>query len=285
MPISRRKFIATSSALLALAGCGEPFQKSFNGRDRKKSLAGAAPLATNLITSSYYNWGPRPSTAGMPTTTPSMEFFPMVWGWYPKSTPTLLQTLRSEHLPIVLGFNEPDNKGQSNIPVQTAIAAWSQFQGLAREVVSPAPANPLGPWMQTFMNAVEQQNLQCDAVAVHSYGGINATAFLDMLSKVHDLYQRPVYVTEFAVADWQAVNGKPNHYTVEQVATFMGTVCPAMDKLDWVKSYAWYPWGSGKSNALTPSMLFNSDGTLNDLGKLYGVLSPANATALEERFS
>jgi hypothetical protein len=64
----------------------------------------------------------------------------------------------------------------------------------------------------------------------------------------------------------------------------MGTVCPAMDDLDWVKGYAWFPWGSGKSNALTPSMLFNPDGTLTDLGKLYGVLSPASAVALKERF-
>jgi hypothetical protein len=285
MPISRRNFIAASSALLALTACGEPFQKSFNGRDRKKGLAGAAPIATNLITSWYYNWGPRPSTGGMPSTTPSMRFFPMVWGWYPKSTPALLQTLKSEHLPVVLGFNEPDNKSQSNIPVQTAIAAWPQFQGVARELVSPAPANPLGSWMQTFMNAVEQQDLQVDAVAVHSYGGINATAFLNMLNKVHDLYQRPIYVTEFAVADWQAVNGKPNRYTVEQVAEFMGTVCPAMDKLSWVKGYAWFPWPSKNSNALATSVLFNSDGTLNDLGKLYGVLSPAAATALEHRFA
>ena len=284
MPISRREFIAASSAFLALTACSEPFQKSFNGHDRKKGLAGAAPIETNLITSWYYNWGANPSTSGMPTTTPSMRFFPMVWGWYPKTSPALLAKLSTEHLPILLGFNEPDNKNQSNIPVDTAIAAWPQLQGIARELVSPAPADPLGTWMQTFMNAIEQQNLQCDAVAVHSYGGINSTAFLDMLGRVHDLYQRPIYVTEFAVADYNAVNGKPNQYSVEQVAEFMGTVCPAMDKLDWVKGYAWYPWPSKNSNALESSVLFNSDGTLTDLGKLYGVLSPATAIALEQRF-
>lgn len=284
MPMSRRQFIGASSALLALTACGEPFQKSFNGHDRKKGIAGAAPLASGLITSWYYNWSPKPSTVGMPTTNPSIKFFPLVWGWYPKTTPQLLQTLSAEHLAIVLGFNEPDNVQQSNIPVQTAIAAWPQFQGVAREVVSPAAAQPLGPWMQTFMNAVEQQNLQVDAVAVHSYGGIDSGAFLNMLTNVYNLYQRPIYVTEFAVADWQAVNGKPNQYSVEQVAEFMGTVCPAMDNLPWVKGYAWFPTGSPKSNALVTSMLYNPDGTLNDLGKLYAVLSPAAAVALEQRF-
>ena len=284
MTISRRQFLGASSALLALTACGEPFQKSFNGHDQKKGIAGAAPLASNLITSWYYNWSPKPATAGMPTTSPSIQFFPMVWGWYPKSTPQLLQTLSTEHLPILLGFNEPDNKKQSNIPVETAIAAWPQLAGIARELVSPAAANPLGPWMETFMNAVEQQNLQVDAVAVHSYGGIDSAAFLNMLSTVYNTYQRPIYVTEFAVADWNAVNGKPNQYTVDQVAQFMGTVCQAMDNLSYIKGYAWFPTGSPGSNALTPSMLYNSDGTLNDLGKLYGVLSPAADIALKERF-
>ncbi len=284
MSMSRRKFIGGSSALLALAGCGVPFQKSFNGHDRKKGIAGAAPLASNLITSWYYNWSPKPSTVGMPTTSPSIQYFPMVWGWYPKTSPQLLQTLSTEHLSILLGFNEPDNVKQSNIPVETAIAAWPQLQGIARELVSPAAAHPLGPWMQTFMNAVEQQNLQVDAVAVHSYGGIDTEAFLTMLNNVHDLYQRPIYVTEFAVADYQAVNGKPNQYSVEQVAEFMGTVCQAMDNLSWVKGYAWFPTASPNSNALATSVLFNSDGTLNDLGKLYAVLSPANDIALEHRF-
>lgn len=284
MITSRRKFIAASSAVLALTACGETFQKSFNGRDRKKGLAGPAPLASNLITTWYYDWTPHPTQTGMPTITPSTQFYPMVFGWYPKTSPKLLQTLSTEHLPILLGFNEPDNKQQSNVPVATAIAAWSQFQGVAREIVSPAAVNPLGPWMETFMNAVEQQNLQVDAVAVHSYGGIDATAFLDKLNQVHDQYQRPVYVTEFAVADWAAVNGRPNRYTVKQVAEFMGTVCPAMDNLPWVKGYAWFPTAAKNSNALATSVLFNSDGTLTDLGKLYGVLSPAAVTALEQRF-
>ena len=271
MSVSRRNFIAASSAFLALNAYADPFKNSYNNLNYKKGLAGAAPIASNLVTQWYYTWGSNPATGGMPTVAHPEKFFPMVWGWY-KNTPYLLQTLASENLPILLGFNEPDNKSQSNIPVQKAIAAWSNFQGVAREIVSPAPANPLGPWMQTFMNAVEQQNLQVDAVAVHSYGGINATAFLNMLNKVHDLYNRPIYVTEFAVADWNAVNGKPNRYTVAEVADFMKSVCPEMNRLPWIKGYAWFPWGSNNSNALNSSRLFDSAGNITDLGRLYGDL-------------
>lgn len=288
MQVSRRQFLAASAALLATTACsksaGLPPTNSNSGSNSnsenvknnlspKKGLAGAAPLTSDLLTYWYYNWGSSPSTGGMPSANPSMKFLPMVWGWYPNSTPALLANLRAQHPSILLGFNEPDHTDQSNIPVDVAIAAWSQFQGIATELVSPAAANPLGTWLQSFMSGVEQQKLQVDSIAVHSYGGASASAFLDMLDQVYSLYQLPIWVTEFAVADWQAVNGVANRYSVAQVSSFMQTVCPAMEQLSWIKGYSWYPWGSsGSSGALTTSALFDANGNLNDLGKLYASL-------------
>lgn len=278
MSVSRRSFLASSAALLATSACSSSMSNpatqsnSKAALNPKKGLAGAAPLNSGLLTDWYYNWGPNPSTSGMPAANPSMQFFPMVWGWYPNSTPALLNTLRAEKPPILLGFNEPDNSTQSNIPVDTAISAWSQFQGIAKDLVSPAAANPLGTWMQTFMAAIDQQGLQCDTIAVHNYGGPSASAFLDLLNQIYNLYQRPLWITEFAVADWQAVNGATDIYTVTQVYDFMQTVCPAMDKLSWVKGYAWFPWPASNSNALATSVLFDSNGNLNTLGQLYASL-------------
>lgn len=284
MPISRRHFLAASSALLAATACSgsagtasttpTPTRtKISNNLNPKKGLGGAASLISDLLTPWYYNWGSNPSTSGMPSANSSMKFLPMVWGWYPNSTPALLTSLAAQKPSILLGFNEPDNSGQSNIPVGTAISAWAQFQGIATELVSPAATNPLGTWMQTFMSAIDKQKLQVDSIAVHSYGGASSSAFLDMLNNVYNLYQLPIWVTEFAVADWQAVNGVANRYTVTQVSDFMQTVCPAMDQLSWIKGYAWYPWGStGTSNALTPSALFDSSGNLTELGTLYASL-------------
>ena len=278
MPVSRRYFLAASSAFLAASACSNSMANSSAGSsskltpNAKKGLAGAAPLASALLTSWYYNWGPNPSTTGMPAANSSMQFFPMVWGWYPNTTPALLTTLRTQKPPILLGFNEPDNSSQSNIPVDTAISAWSQFQGIASELVSPAAANPLGTWMQTFMAAIDQQKLQCDSIAVHSYGGDSASAFLDKLNQIYTLYKRPLWVTEFAVADWQAVNGATDSYTVTQVYDFMQAVCPAMDKLPWVKGYAWFPWAAKNSDALDTSVLFDANGNLNQLGQLYASL-------------
>jgi hypothetical protein len=272
MQISRRHFLAASSALLMNVACSQSLVKTSNNLNAKKGIGGAAPLPSGLRTSWYYNWGSNPSTSGMPSADPSMQFLPMVWGWYPNSTPALLASLRTQHPLILLGFNEPDHTDQSNIPVEVAIAAWSQFQGIATELVAPAAADPLGTWLQTFMSAVEKQNLQVDSIAVHNYGGPSPSAFLDMLGAVHDLYQRPIWVTEFAVADWQAVNGASNRYSATQVAGFMQTVCPAMDQLAWIKGYAWFPWASNSSNALASSVLFDSNGNLTELGTLYASL-------------
>lgn len=286
MPVSRRRFLAASSALLATTACSQSMQSmgtsptSTSGSGSgstattnvKKGLGGGAPTTSKLVTSWYYNWGSSPSTNGMPSITPSMKFFPMVWGWYPSTTPTLLASLKAKHPDILLGFNEPDNSSQSNIPVDTAISAWSQFQGIATELVSPAAANPLGTWMQTFMTAIDKQNLQCDSIAVHNYGGASASAFLSRLDQIYTLYQRPLWITEFAVADWSATGTTPDSYTVQQVYDFMNTVCPAMDKLSYVKGYAWFPWPAKNSNGLASSVLFDSSGNLTQLGQFYASL-------------
>lgn len=278
MPISRRSFLATSSALLATAAVSRAFAKSTPSLNPKKGLGGAAPLASGLVTSWYYDWGVRRAHKGIPSAHPSMRFLPMVWGWNPHKTPAVLNMLRAEHPSILLGFNEPDHKDQSNIPVKVALDAWQQFEGIATELVSPAAANTLSPWMQEFMNGIHKRKLRVDSIAVHNYPGPNPEAFLRRLNKIYQMYERPIWVTEFVVADWQAKHGAPNRYTVRQTAEFMKMVCTEMDKLPWVKGYAWFPVAGDKkeraagSRALETSVLFDASGNLTSLGELYASL-------------
>lgn len=272
MSVTRRSFLAGASTLLASAAYAKTTGNPLASLNPKKGLAGAAPLSSGLLTRWYYNWGSKPSHKGMPAAHPGMRFFPMVWGWYPHKTPHLLAALRAQNPSILLGFNEPDHPDQSNIPVEVALDAWPLFEGIASELVSPAPANALGPWMQKFMLGVEKRKLRIDTLAVHHYPGPSANAFLEWLHKVHALYQRPMWVTEFAVADWQAKSGMPDRYTVEQAAHFMQTVCPEMDKIPWIKGYSWFPFRDKTTDALQNSVLFDAHGRLNRLGKLYASL-------------
>lgn len=268
---SRRKFLAASSMLLAGA-CSKALGITGGRLSAKKGLGGAAPAASGLKTSWYYNWGVDPSTQGVPASDPSMQFMPMVWGWYPEKTPAALERLRRESPPKLLGFNEPDHRDQSNIPVETALAAWPKFEGIAGELISPAAAAPLGPWMRSFMSGVAKQKLRVDSIAVHAYPQPSPKAFLEMLNRVHDTYGRPLWITEFAVADWQAKNGAANRFSVSQVADFMQEVCTAMEKTPWVKGYAWFPFAGKASNALRTSVLFDENGELTELGRLYARL-------------
>lgn len=272
MQNSRRSFLAGTSAFLAAAACSQAFGKTTRQPSTKKGLGGAAPLASGLMTNWYYNWGVNPSTFGMPSTDASMRFVPMVWGWNPTKTPSILEGLRAQQPSILLGFNEPDHRDQSNILVNTALEAWPLFEDIAAELVSPAPAQPLGPWMQEFMSGVEKRKLRVDSIAVHNYPGPSSAGFLNMLHRVHDLYHRPIWVTEFAVADWQAKQGAANRYSVSQIAEFMDEVCNEMDKIPWIKGYAWFPSAGKASNALQTSVLFDANGNLTDLGKIYARL-------------
>lgn len=275
MRLSRRSFLAGSSALLATTA----WPQTVKQLNPKKGLGGAAPLNSGLETAWYYNWRAIPATEGMPVADPRMKFIPMCWGWNPGKSPAVLTSLRSQHPQVLLGFNEPDGRLQSNIPVETALDAWPQFEGIASELVSPSCANPLGEWMQSFMNGVEARKLRVDSIGFHHYGSANADAFLERLHRAHDLYRRPLWITEFAVADWQAKNpAHANRFSVDEVADFMRSVCTAMDKIPWIRGYAWFPTGgryagkSGTTGPLASSVLFDADGRLNALGKVYAAL-------------
>uniref|UniRef100_A0A7V4XSB1 Asl1-like glycosyl hydrolase catalytic domain-containing protein n=1 Tax=Acidobacterium capsulatum TaxID=33075 RepID=A0A7V4XSB1_9BACT len=272
MATSRRSFLAGTSALIAAVACSRAFGTTMGQLNPKKGLGGAAPGRSGLLTRWYYNWGAAPSHKGMPLANPAMQFFPMIWGWYPQKTPMVLQRLREQHPSILLGYNEPDHKDQSNMTVETALETWPMFEGIASELVSPAAANARGPWMDKFMRGVEKKKLRVDSIAVHNYGPPSVEQFLNILHDVHGLYQRPIWVTEFAVADWQAKHGAANRFSVDQVAEFMQTACVEMDKIPWIKGYAWFPFAGKSSNALRTSVLFDADGNLNELGKVYARL-------------
>ncbi len=278
MPISRRYFLTGASALLATIASSRTFASATRPLNPKKGIGGAAPLKSGLLTAWYYDWGINPATRGMPAVNPPMRFLPMVWGWNPSKTPAVLKSLHAQHPSILLGFNEPDRRDQSDIPVKVALDAWPQFEGIATELVSPAAANAHGPWMQEFMNGIHKRKLRIDSIAFHNYPGPNPEGFLHSLYTLYQMYELPIWVTEFAVADWQAKHGAANRYTVRQTAEFMKTVCTEMDKLPWIKGYAWFPVAGDKkaeaegSHALATSVLFDAKGNLTPLGEIYNSL-------------
>ena len=216
----------------------------------------------------FYSWG-GDEPKGLPK---GVEFVPMNWGYYGNKDNTLVKWLRDvkaqPNVHALLGYNEPDGKDQANLSVDGALEGWPYMVATGLPLGSPAAVHADGDWMKAFMAGAEQKKYRVDFVTIHWYGGNDPQGFLDYLARVHDLYHRPLWITEFAPADWSAGPGHPNRYTPEQMADFMRVVLPEMNKRDYVQRYSWYSAGP-KDAALGPSALFNDDGSLTTLGRLY----------------
>ncbi len=209
----------------------------------------------------YYNWTLRPSSEATADC-----FVPMYWGrnW---QLAKLAQAL-PQRRPDLLVYNEPDRATQADRSVEEAIREWPQLSGLSDRISAPA-AKPFDAWMRRFMVEARARNLEIDFVPLHWYGGPDSRRFLRYVDRVHDLYGLPIWITEFAVADWKAKRfGTRNRFTEEDVIRFIEAVLPELERRDFVERYAWLVAATGKES-LRASLLVTSDGKMTKVGKAY----------------
>jgi hypothetical protein len=224
---------------------------------------------TALNVSWYYNWTQtetEPCSDGR-----GGQFVPMIWG-HPGpeqdagGIATAVASFVSSGYGHVLGFNEPDNPDQSNIPVQTAIALWPSFDVTGIKVVSPgtaANANPGQAWFTDFMAQLESNpGLRVDVLAIHWYGwnagscDANASQLENYISWAEGFAGgRPIWITEWGCLNQSAPN-------VETVVAFYRGALSVFERHPRVERYAWYPWSSNCG-------LVNPDGSLTALGEAY----------------
>jgi len=219
----------------------------------------------------HYSWGhERPGNK-----LSEVEFVPMMWGWNSNNMEhneqrlaDILRQKRAKKVTHLLGFNEPDGKTQANLSVDTAIAAWPKLMKTELRLGSPAPVHADGKWMQEFMKKADAKDYRVDFICVHWYGGANAKSLIDRLDKIHKLYGKPIWLTEFCPADWSAKKKGNNGISPEQVKKFMLEVLPKLDELEYVERYAWFTCRDDNL-ALISSQLIRDDGTLTELGRIY----------------
>ena len=229
-----------------------------------------------------YSWG-WDQLAGQPS---QVEFVPMAWGAW--STDDLRKGLAEKVVPHIksgkvkrfLGFNEPDKKEQANMPYKAALKYWPILESLNVPLCSPGCANPEGlndgtvqgvnsSWMVDFMREADRLGYRVDYVGVHWYGGTNAADFKAKMRRIYEKYgRRPLLITEFAPADWQAKTHSQNRMKAPYVLAFMKEVLPWLEKQDWVAGYAWFSFEHNESFGHTSS-LFGENGDLTTLGRYY----------------
>ncbi|HXU06109.1 MAG TPA: glycosyl hydrolase [Polyangia bacterium] len=217
----------------------------------------------------YYNWAQtesEPCSNGQ-----GGQFVPMIWGHTgnEQSATGIANSITSfvnKNYAFVLGFNEPDNTGQSDIPVATAISLWPSFDNPAIKIGTPGTAanqNPGQAWFTSFMTMLNANtSLRADFMAIHWYGwnagSCNATASeLESYIRWAENFagNRPIWITEFGCLNQSAPD-------VQTVTTFFNGAVAMFAKHPRVVRYAWYPWATNHA-------LVDSSGALTALGTAF----------------
>jgi Glycosyl hydrolase catalytic core len=138
-----------------------------------------------------------------------IEFVPMVWGRFdilPQLERNIIPEFKAKRIHRFLTFNEPDNKKQANLAVEQVVDDyWPLLESANIPMSSPAAIHPSGNWSREFCKHVEANCLRMEYTALHWYGPANVTTFKRNLIAAYGLYgTRPILLTEFAVADWDA---------------------------------------------------------------------------------
>ena len=203
-----------------------------------------------------------------------VEFVPMMWGG--SMSDATADTLRAQfaagEIHYLLGYNEPDSDTQANMTVDRAIALWSQLEATGIPLISPSPVHFDNEWTEAFMARALAEGLRIDYLGFHSYAGLNVQGLLNRLDALYERYQIPIWITEFAVADWGAETRESNRVRPEQVLEYMQAMLPELDRREHIFRYAWYT--DFRSRHLWPSALFDGDRQLTALGQFYAQHTP-----------
>eukprot|EP00035_Acanthoeca_spectabilis_P029627 m.5893 g.5893 ORF g.5893 m.5893 type:complete len:451 (+) comp3761_c0_seq1:64-1416(+) len=212
--------------------------------------------ALGLQASWHYNWALWPTTissdgtsypSGTTSCHPprSAEFVPMFWGFHDNLTSAIWPGIREDWKALgvkyILGFNEPDNAGQSNLTPAMAAEGWAQLDAFAATFDPPLGLVGPGmthwddsggsPWLDQFLgNLSSDLRSRIKFLAQHDYsGGIDT--IITRADAAYKKYGLKVWLTEFAVGSSAA---RPKN------DAFIAAALPKLDAADSVARYAWF---------------------------------------------
>ena len=159
---------------------------------------------------------------------------PLIWGAANVNAGTLSQ-VRGEG-PYLLGFNEPDMSGQANMTPAQALSLWPQLMATGLKLGSPAVASggaTPGGWLDQFMSGAKARGYRVNFITLHWYGGDFATGpAVSQLESypqaVHARYHKPIWLTEFALANF---GGSPQTPSPGQQAAFLTAATAMLERL------------------------------------------------------
>ncbi len=223
------------------------------------------PKVEELNLSWYYHYGYTYPT-GLPD---SIEWVPMIASYYGNQAKLDSQIAYIDSLKALgkvhhlLGYNEPFNNGMTWSGI---INGWPSLMSVGVPLGSPAFATRDS--LAKFMDSVKTHNFRVDFICVHWYAQPNVGAFLNFLRGIDSAYHKPIWVTEFGVADFDITQvSSQNQYSQDSVLTFMKEVIPTLDGWSWIQRYAWH--ASEHPKYWTSYLWVDSTDTLSDPEGIY----------------
>jgi RNA polymerase sigma factor (sigma-70 family) len=216
----------------------------------------------------FYTW----SSSSEGLSAPGAGFVPMVWGSGSVTSSTLTQAKDSTSCGCMLGFNEPDNSGQSNMTPAQALALWPQLMSTGLQLGSPAVASggaTAGGWLDQFMTGAQQAGYRVNFITLHWYGSdFNTTDAVSQLQSyieaVYNRYHLPIWLTEFALISF--ANGGSTYPSETQQAAFLTAATAMLDSLPYVQRYAWFGLGA---TTLPSTGLFQAGPVVTPVGTAF----------------
>ncbi|KAH9895877.1 glycosyl hydrolase catalytic core-domain-containing protein [Cubamyces lactineus] len=195
------------------------------------------------------------------------DYWPMLWGGDQAHIDAFESAVTQGFGTIILGFNEPNEVGQSNLDPNTAAALWKEYiepkRSLGYKTCSPAVSAATNgqQWMRSFMQACSGCTIDYQCLHWYGLGASNLQAYLE---EYHDTFNLPILLTEFADEDFSGANPP----TLNDVIVFMQQSLAFFDNTGWMLAACPFDVARSTSGAGNPSALQNADGTPTELGSI-----------------
>ena len=263
------------------AGLASASRRRTSAAPDKRGLSGLQRCgdahALGLGASWHYNWGLWPTQidaggnrapAGTKLCSPPMaaEFVPQFWGYWGNGSIQhgLWDGFKDDWAAIgvkaIMGFNEPDNIGQSDLTPKQAALGYIEIDQVAQQFDPPLII--VGPgmthwddaggsvWLDQFLaNLSAPLAARIRYLGQHDYSG-DAAGIVAKADKAYEKYKKRVWLSEFSVGF-----GK-DRATNNQ---FMKKVLPLLDAADSVARYAWYSTRNAPGAWVNASNLLPAD--------------------------
>jgi len=246
--------------------------------------------------------------SGCPTSTQKnhnvagVEYVPQIWGKYALKNISNMNTTFIQGARFIFSFNEPDHSGSSWLPPEEGAARWPDMVALARAfnltLVAPCVSNYASGdwWLSTWHAACKNltgHTCPFDHTCLHTYFDPSQTSSLfSSLERMYNDYKSPIWLNEFAcppvrdfgllsplssiMKDLTPLPTPPTPSIFRQYKncsssnqlTFMKSVVPRLESLNYIFRYAWFEARSagGESLLVNPP---TSPASLTPLGDWY----------------